>query len=62
MDGLKWYRKATELDPQNMGGWIGRGDAAMSSGTLEEANDAFQHFISLAERGKDKRAEAGGDR
>ena len=59
-EGLSWYRKATELDPQNMGGWIGRGDAAMSSGTLKEANDAFQHFISLAKRAKDERGEAGG--
>jgi hypothetical protein len=26
-EGLKWYREATSLDPDNMAGWLGLGDA-----------------------------------
>jgi hypothetical protein len=32
-EGLSWYRKATTLDPDNMEGWRGLGDAALAGGT-----------------------------
>ena len=59
-DGLSWYREATTLDPQNMEGWLGLGDAAMSAGPLEEAKRAFRRYISLAETAGDEREKAVG--
>ena len=47
-EGLSWYRKAVALDPDNMTGRIGLGDAAMAGGKLQEAGDAFRHYIHLA--------------
>jgi tetratricopeptide (TPR) repeat protein len=47
-EGLKWYREATDLDPSNMPGWIGLGDAAIAAGTLKEADAAFLRYIELA--------------
>lgn len=40
-EGLKWYREATSLDPDNTAGWLGLGDAAMAAGTLQEADQGF---------------------
>ena len=37
-EGLKWYREATDIDPDNMAGWVGLGDAAVAAGTLKEAS------------------------
>jgi tetratricopeptide (TPR) repeat protein len=54
-EGLKWYREATSLDPSNMEGWIGLGDAATSAGTLREADAAFLKYIELARRTNDER-------
>ena len=47
-EGLKWYREATDLDSENMAGWIGLGDAAFVGGTLKEADVAFLKYIELA--------------
>jgi len=46
--GLSWYREATALDPDNMAGWLGLGDAALIGGTLEESARAFRQYILLA--------------
>jgi tetratricopeptide (TPR) repeat protein len=54
-DGLKWYREATDLDPDNMAGWGGLGDAAVAAGTLKEADAAFLKYIELARRARNER-------
>jgi tetratricopeptide (TPR) repeat protein len=54
-DGLKWYREATALDPNNMAGWLGLGDAAVDAGILPEAGQAFLRNIVLARRARDER-------
>ena len=54
-EGLKWYREATSLDPDNMAGWVELGDAAMAAGTLREADAAFLKYIELARRAHDER-------
>ena len=48
---LSWYREATLLDPSNMEGWRGLGDAAMNAGTVEEANRAKRRYLELARGG-----------
>jgi len=53
---LKWYREATSLDPDNMAGWLGLGDAAVAAGLLDEADLGFLKYISLAKVAKDERA------
>jgi tetratricopeptide (TPR) repeat protein len=53
--GLKWYREATSLDPDNIAGWLGLGDAAMTAGTLQEADAGFLKYIELARRTRDER-------
>jgi tetratricopeptide (TPR) repeat protein len=53
--GLKWYREAASLDPDNMAGWLGFGDAAMTAGTLLEADAAFLEYLELARRTGDER-------
>jgi tetratricopeptide (TPR) repeat protein len=58
--GLKWYREATSLDPDNMAGWVGLGDAAMTAGTLQEADAGFLRYIELARRTRDEREVAVG--
>jgi tetratricopeptide (TPR) repeat protein len=58
--GLKWYREATSLDPDNMAGWFGLGDAAMAAGTLQEADAGFLKYIELARRTRDEREVAVG--
>jgi hypothetical protein len=50
--GLKWYREATSLDPDNMAGWIELGNAAMVAGALEEADAAFVKYVELARHTK----------
>jgi len=55
VEGLKWYRDATSLDPDNMAGWLGLGDAAMAAGTLQEADQGFLKYIELARRARDER-------
>ena len=50
---LSWYREATILDPANMQGWRGLGDAAMNAGTVEEARRAKQRYLDLARGGDD---------
>jgi tetratricopeptide (TPR) repeat protein len=55
VEGLKWYREATSLDPDNMAGWIGLGDAAMTAATLREADAAFLKYIELARHIRDER-------
>src|SRR5262249_36393367 len=47
-EGLSWYRKATALDPDNMTGWLGLGNAALIGGTLQEADQAFHRYVELA--------------
>jgi tetratricopeptide (TPR) repeat protein len=47
-EALYWYRDATKLDPSDMGGWIGLGDAAILAGTIQEAERAHQKFQMLA--------------
>jgi tetratricopeptide (TPR) repeat protein len=54
-EGLSWYRKAVALDPDDMEGQIGLGDAATAGGTLQEASDAFRHYMELARRTKNDR-------
>jgi tetratricopeptide (TPR) repeat protein len=54
-EGLDWYREAVELDPKNMAGWVGFGDAAMLTGRVEDAVRAFKSFIVLAEETEDVR-------
>src|SRR6267154_1452089 len=46
--GLKWYREATSLDPDNLAGWLGFGDAAMLAGMLREADQGFLKYLELA--------------
>jgi tetratricopeptide (TPR) repeat protein len=58
--GLKWYREATSLDADNMGGWLGLGDAAMLAGTLQEADQGFLKYLELARRAGDEREVAVG--
>ncbi|MFN0191383.1 MAG: hypothetical protein ACKVP5_05305, partial [Aestuariivirga sp.] len=47
---LSWYREATLLDPSNMEGWSGLGDAAMKAGTVEEAKRAKRRYLELARK------------
>ena len=47
-DALELYREATVLDPGNLDGWVGFGDAALLAGTLREASRAFQTLAPLA--------------
>ena len=47
-EGLSWYRRAVALDPDEIGGQLGLGDAAIAGGTLQEADDAFHRAIELA--------------
>lgn len=54
-EGLSWYKKATALDPDNMAGWLGVGDAARAGGTLQESNQAYQRYIELARRAGNER-------
>ncbi|WP_133512745.1 tetratricopeptide repeat protein [Candidatus Thiosymbion oneisti] len=54
-EGLRWYREATQLDPDNREGWLGLGEAAQATGTLEEAEAAYRKYIALARRADDKR-------
>jgi tetratricopeptide (TPR) repeat protein len=54
-EGLRWYREAVELDPENMAGWVGLGDAAMLAGQVEDAVLAFNSVIRLAEDTEDVR-------
>ena len=62
-EGLKWYREATDLDPDNMEGWVGLGDAAVAAGTLKEADAAFLKYIELARRaGNEREVAVGSDR
>ena len=53
--GLSWYQKATYLDPQNLAGWIGLGDAAILASTLDESKQAFLKCITLAEEAGDEK-------
>lgn len=39
-EGLRWYRKTTQLDPDNQEGWLGLGELAHATSTLEEAETA----------------------
>jgi tetratricopeptide (TPR) repeat protein len=55
-EGLSWYRKATALDPDNMAGWLGLGNAALVGGTLQEAGQAFHRYVGLARRAGNERA------
>jgi tetratricopeptide (TPR) repeat protein len=59
-EGLKWYRDATSLDPDNMEGWFGLGDAAMAAGILREADQGFLKYIEIAKRTNDERKVAVG--
>jgi tetratricopeptide (TPR) repeat protein len=59
-EGLSWYRKATALDPDNMEGWLGLGNAALVGGTLHEAEQAFHRSVELARRAGDERETAVG--
>jgi tetratricopeptide (TPR) repeat protein len=45
---LSWYREATVLDPDNLKGWRGLGDAALKAGTIEEAERAKRRYLALA--------------
>ena len=54
-EGLSWYRKAVALEPDNMAGWLGLGDAALVGGTLEEADRAFHQYVELARRAGNER-------
>jgi tetratricopeptide (TPR) repeat protein len=54
-EGLLWYRKAVALDPDDMEGLLGLGDAAMTGGTLQEAENVFGRFIEMARRTGDDR-------
>jgi tetratricopeptide (TPR) repeat protein len=58
--GLKWYREATSLDPDNMEGWFGLGDAAMLVGILQDADRGFLKYIELARRARNEREVAVG--
>lgn len=59
-EGLHWYREATQLDPDNREGWLGLGEAAQATGTMEEAKDAYRRSITLARRADDERGVAVG--
>jgi tetratricopeptide (TPR) repeat protein len=59
-EGLSWYRKAVALDPDNMAGWLGFGDAALAGGTLQEAHQAFLRYVELARRAANERETAVG--
>jgi tetratricopeptide (TPR) repeat protein len=59
-EGLKWYRQATYLDPENMAGWQGLGDAAINAGNLQEADQGFHKYIELARRTRNEREVAVG--
>jgi tetratricopeptide (TPR) repeat protein len=58
--GLELYREATALDPDNMAGWLGLGDAAVDAGILGEADQAFLRYVALASRARDERETAVG--
>jgi tetratricopeptide (TPR) repeat protein len=60
MKAVAAYRKATELDPQNLEGWLGLGDAAISAGILTEAERAFRQFTSLSTNAGNRRGESAG--
>jgi tetratricopeptide (TPR) repeat protein len=53
--GLKWYREATSLDPDNIEGWLGLGEAALAEGTLAEADVGFLRYIELARHRRNDR-------
>jgi hypothetical protein len=59
-EGLSWYQKATALDPDNMAGWFGLGDAALVGGTLQESDQAFHRYVELARRAGNERETAVG--
>ena len=59
-EGLSWYRKAVALDPDEIEGQLGLGNAAMAGGTLQEADQAFRRTIELARRTGNERALAVG--
>ena len=52
---LEAYRKATTLDPENIGGWVGLGDSAVSAGRLAEAARAFRQYLLLSKKVGDPR-------
>jgi hypothetical protein len=58
--GLKWYREATSLDPDNLAGWLGFGDAAMLAGMLREADQGFLKYLELARMAGNEREVAVG--
>jgi tetratricopeptide (TPR) repeat protein/pimeloyl-ACP methyl ester carboxylesterase len=59
-EGLSWYQRATTLDPDNMVGWLGLGDAAQAGGTLQESDRAFHRYVELARRAGNERETAVG--
>ena len=59
-EGLSWYQKATALDPDNMAGWLGLGNAALVGGTLQEADRAFHRYTELARGAGNERETAVG--
>jgi tetratricopeptide (TPR) repeat protein len=59
-EGLSWYRKATALDPDDMAGWLGLGNAALVGGTLQEADRAFHRYTELARGAGNERETAVG--
>src|SRR5262249_39071919 len=59
-EGLIWFRKAAALDPDNMAGWLGLGNAALVGGTLQEADKAFHRYTELARRAGNERETAVG--
>ena len=59
-EGLSWYRKAVDLDAYNMAGWLGFGYAALSGGTLQEADQAFHRYVDIARRAGNEPLIAGG--
>ncbi len=47
-EALRWYEKATALDPDDLDGWIAYGDAAVTAGTLEQARTAYEAAVRIA--------------
>ena len=54
-EGLRWYREATQLDPDNREGWLGLGEVAQATSTLEEAKTAYRRYIILTRKAGDER-------
>jgi len=59
-EGLRWYREATQLDPDNQEGWLGLGEAAQATSALEETETAYRRYIALTRKAGDEREVAVG--